>query len=93
MQYAVKLEHVGGVREGLLDFSIFFHSSISARPFLPFLYCYFLHSPPNRLFILSLVLIPHNLVEAIASESIGIAFARSKIIFRKVVPRSAMLTL
>ncbi|KYM92202.1 hypothetical protein ALC53_01265 [Atta colombica] len=79
LQYAVKLEHVGGVREELLDFSIFFHSSISARPFLPFLYCFFLHSgPPDRLFILSLVLIPHNLVEAIASESIGIAFARKR---------------
>ncbi|KYN35481.1 hypothetical protein ALC56_10038 [Trachymyrmex septentrionalis] len=77
LQYAVKLKHVDGVRKGLLDFSIFFHSSISSRPFLPFLFHrFFLHSPPDRLFILSLVLIPHNLVEAIASESIGIAFAR-----------------
>ncbi|KYQ53193.1 hypothetical protein ALC60_07924, partial [Trachymyrmex zeteki] len=44
---AVKLEHIGGVREELLDFSIFFHSSISARPFLPFLYYFFPHSPPE----------------------------------------------
>ncbi|KYN28231.1 hypothetical protein ALC57_02291 [Trachymyrmex cornetzi] len=61
LQYAVKLEHVGGVREeGLLDFSIFFHSSISARPFLPFLYCFFPRSPPGRLFILPVLLRKQN---------------------------------
>ncbi|KYN07925.1 hypothetical protein ALC62_01107 [Cyphomyrmex costatus] len=47
LQYAVKLEHVGGMREGLLDFSIFFHSSILTRPFLPSLYCFFPRSPPE----------------------------------------------
>jgi len=93
LQYAVKLhEHVGeGEASWLFNFLPLFYLSSTASPSPLFLSFSFTTSHP-LLSPFSFLLIPHPR-RSDRNESIGIAFAPSKIIFRKVVPLGNVNTL